>query len=50
MFMLPGGQLLEEVEDVAFNMNDNEISQMITTDNGYYFIKCVSKLDQEKNG
>ena len=29
-------------------MNDNEISQMITTDNGYYFIKCVSKLDQEK--
>ena len=42
------GQLPEEVEDVAFNMNDNEISQMITTDNGYYFIKCVSKLDQKK--
>ena len=42
------GQLPEEVEDVAFNMNDNEISQMITKDNGYYFIKCVSNLDQEK--
>lgn len=42
------GNLPQEVEDVAFNLNDNEISQMITTDNGYYFIKCVSKIDQGK--
>lgn len=37
----------KEVEDVVFNMDNNEISGMITTDNGYYFVKCLNKYDEE---
>lgn len=38
------GDLPEEVEEVAFNLNDGQTSDMITTSDGYYFIKCVSKI------
>lgn len=37
----------EEVEDEAFRLDDNEISGMITTENGYYFIKCLNKYNEE---
>ena len=40
--------LPDEVEAVAFELNDGQISDMIKTDDGYYFIKCISKLDEEK--
>lgn len=42
------GQLDETVEETAFNLNDGDVSEAIQTDDGYYFIKCISKLDQEK--
>lgn len=42
------GTLPQEVEAVAFELGDGEISDMISTDDGYYFIKCISKLDREK--
>ena len=38
----------QEVEAVAFELGDGETSDMISTDDGYYFIKCISKLDREK--
>lgn len=39
--------LLSEVEEVAFQLNNDEISGMITVENGYYFIKCLNKYDEE---
>lgn len=42
------GTLAEKVEDVAFDLSDGQVSEMIQTDDGYYFIKCISKMDQEK--
>lgn len=39
--------LPQEVEDIAFRMDDNEISQMVTVENGYYFIKCLNKYNIE---
>ncbi len=39
--------LPEEVEEVAFRLDNDEISQMITTENGYYFIKCLNKYNVE---
>ena len=42
------GTLADEVEAVAFELNDGQVSDMIKTDDGYYFIKCISKLDEEK--
>lgn len=42
------GTLPEAVEEAAFNLGDGQTSDMIQTDDGYYFIKCLSKMDQEK--
>lgn len=42
------GTLPQEVEAVAFELGDGETSDMISTDDGYYFIRCISKLDREK--
>lgn len=39
--------LPQEVEDIAFRLDDNEISQMVTVENGYYFIKCLNKYNIE---
>ena len=39
--------LSQKVEDVAFNLDNDEISDEIETDNGYYFIKCLNKYDEE---
>lgn len=37
----------KEVEDVVFSLEDEEISGCITTEQGYYFMKCVNKYDEE---
>lgn len=39
--------LPQEVEDIAFRLDDNEISQMVPVENGYYFIKCLNKYNIE---
>jgi foldase protein PrsA len=41
------GDYPEEVEDVAFNLDDGAISAMIETDNGYYFVKCLNRFEEE---
>jgi foldase protein PrsA len=37
----------DDVEEVVFAMDDDEISDMLTAENGYYFIKCLNKYDEE---
>lgn len=39
--------LPDEVEEVAFQLDDNAVSGMIAAGNGYYFIKCLNKYDEE---
>jgi len=42
------GDFPEEVEKAAFNLDNEENSEMIEVDGAYYFIRCLNKLDQEK--
>lgn len=37
----------EVVEDAAYRLEDGEYSDMITAEDGYYFIKCLDKYDEE---
>ena len=39
--------LPDEVEAVAFQLDDNAVSGMIAAGNGYYFIKCLNKYNEE---
>lgn len=41
------GELPEEVEKAAFALDDDEISKCIKTEDGFYFIKCTNKFNQE---
>lgn len=45
--MVSRDDLSKEVEEVAFRMDDNEISKKIAVENGYYFIKCLNKYNVE---
>lgn len=44
---LARGEYEKEVDEVAFRLDDNEVSNMITTEKGYYFIKCLDKFDEK---
>jgi len=44
---LSRGEYAQEVDDVAFNLDDGEESGMIKTEYGYYFIKCLDKYEEE---
>ena len=35
------------MEVVAFEMSDGEVSGSIAVDNGYYFIRCMNKFNEE---
>ncbi len=35
------------VEQVAFSLENNQVSGMIPVDNGWYFIKCINNYNQE---
>lgn len=39
--------LPDEVEQIVFQLNDNEVTDAIQTEEGYYFIKCLNKFNQE---
>ena len=41
------GKLPKAVEEVAFNMENGEVSGAIQTDEGYYFVKCINKYDED---
>lgn len=40
------GVMPQEVEDVAFNLDNEQVSESIATDDGYYFIKCINKFNE----
>lgn len=37
----------EEVDEVVFHLDNEEVSNMIETKDGYYFIKCLNKYDEQ---
>lgn len=39
--------LPEKVEKEVFRLDDNEISGMLEAENGYYFVKCLNKYNEE---
>ena len=41
------GELPEEVEEAAFELENDEISGPIQTEKGYYFVKCISKYEKD---
>lgn len=36
-----------EMNEIIFDLEDGEISKAIETDEGYYYIKCINKYNQE---
>ncbi len=38
----------QEVEDIAFDLDDNEVSGMIKAEDGYYFVKCLNHYEKER--
>lgn len=44
---LARGEYPQVVDDVAFRLDNDEVSAMIQTEDGYYFIKCLNKFDEE---
>lgn len=41
------GDYPSEVDDAAFNLDNDEQSEMIATSEGYYFIKCLNKYEED---
>ncbi len=41
------GEMPETYEDVAFALEEGEISYVITTDDGYYIVKCISTYERK---
>ncbi len=41
------GDLPEEVEKAAFELDNGAVSDCIQTDDGFYFIKCINKFNEE---
>ena len=42
------GEMDMAIEEVAFNLQTEEISQIIETSQGYYLLKCISTFDKEQ--
>lgn len=41
------GELPPEVEEIAFELDNNEISSCVKEADGYYFVRCISKFEEE---
>ncbi len=41
------GELPEEVEKAAFELDNEEVSACIAAEDGFYFIKCINKFNEE---
>ena len=44
---IPRGTMPDEVEAVIFQMEDEQVSECIAAEDGYYFVYCVSKYNAE---
>jgi len=40
------GEMPKEYEETAFELEEGEISKVITTDDGYYIVKCISTYER----
>lgn len=40
--------VLPEVEETAFSLENDQVSKRIKTEKGYYFLKCINHYNQEK--
>lgn len=38
----------DQIESVAFELSNGEISKIITTEDGYYLLKCLNTFDREE--
>ena len=43
------GELAQEFEEAAFNLDAGQVSEMVICDNGYYLIKCIDDNIEEKS-
>lgn len=41
------GTLPEEVEKAAFDLDNGEVSECVEAEDGFYFIKCINKFNEE---
>lgn len=41
------GDYTQDVENIAFNLDNDECSDMIKADDGYYFVKCLNKFEEQ---
>lgn len=41
------GELPKEVEEVAFELDNGSVSDMIAVDTGFYFVRCINKFEEE---
>lgn len=41
------GELPKEVENAVFNLDNEETSESIPTEDGYYFFQCVNKFNEQ---
>ena len=41
------GDYPQDVENIAFNLDNDTCSEMIETEDGFYFIKCLNKLEEQ---
>jgi foldase protein PrsA len=45
--MIARDEYPQEVENIVFNLDDDEVSERIDTDDGYYFVKCINRFEEE---
>lgn len=48
LYSFSRGVMPKEIEEAAFNMSENEVSDVITTEYGYHIIKCITNFDEEQ--
>jgi len=48
LYSFARGIMPEEIENVAFDMDEGEVSGVISTEYGYHIIKCITNFDKEQ--
>ena len=48
LYSFSRGVMPKIIEDTAFNMSEDEVSEVINTEYGYHIIKCITNFDEEQ--
>lgn len=48
LYSFPRGVMPSAIEEAAFNMSEDEVSDVIATEYGFHIIKCITNFDQEQ--